>query len=66
MVKLPRIFSKPGLRTRVPKPRKVGKIMAQYLQKAVILHTFRVQVGLCSIRSESWAESFGLQSGVYG
>ena len=28
----------------LPKPPKVGKIMAQNLQKAIILHTFGVQV----------------------
>ena len=27
----------------IPKPPKVGKIMAQHLEKAVILHTFGVQ-----------------------
>ena len=33
-----------GNQKSIPKPPKVGKIMAQDLKKAIILHAFRVQV----------------------
>ena len=57
----PKKDSKPGSRITVggvPKPPKLGRIMAPYLSKAIIPHTFGVQVGSFGSDMKIYLRSF--------